>query len=136
MSKIIYPTEEDLHFWIKLVNEASDQTLKPYLPPYINKNWYKNIISLFDLLKMDYYGNNVYQKSAHLFYKVCKNHYYVDGNKRSAIICVYLFSLLNDKFTGRPNDLYQLAKQVSKSKPESREIMVDKLKSYFKNEKL
>ena len=135
MNKIIYPSEKDLRQWIKFINSASSGLLRPYLPPYLNKDWYKNIVSLFDLLKMDYYGNAVYLKAAHLFYKICKNHYYIDGNKRSSIICVYLFLLLNHEFTGLPSDLYKLAKQVSKSKSKSSKRMIKKLEEYFKNEK-
>ncbi len=61
-------------------------------------------------------------KASILFYLMIKNHPFQNGNKRIAIMSLFYFLYKNGKWLFMKNaELYNLALNVSKSKPVSRE---------------
>jgi len=93
VSKWLYPDKEVLQRWVELLEQPTF-VLHRYLPP-IDEGWITTILATFDLLQFIYYSDSFHYKAAHMFYKICKNHYFIDSNKRSSIIVLYLFCIIN-----------------------------------------
>lgn len=67
---------------------------------------------------------DVCRAGAAIFHKVTKNHYRIDGNKRSAVIAIYLYFLINNcKLNIAWDDLYELARTVADSQKQVEEII-------------
>ena len=59
-----------------------------------------------------------------IFFKIIKNHHLVDGNKRSAVICTYLFFFINGMSLEVSVDgLYDLAILVAKDDRHQDEVI-------------
>ena len=72
------------------------------------------------------------RKAAVLFYGVIKDHPFVNGNKRMAVTLTLIFLFFNNKWLETsPYELYEMANAVAKSKPESRDKVLDLLVRYF-----
>lgn len=53
-------------------------------------------------------------KAAHVLYKICKNHYFIDSNKRSSLIVLYLFCIINGyAITCSPEVIKKLAEDTA-----------------------
>lgn len=89
MSKIVYPDKESLKQWANALRNPTVFSLEDL--PDFNEGWLDNIIKIFDLIKMSHYPDTLHHKGAHLFYKIAKNHYFINGNKRSAVMATYFF---------------------------------------------
>lgn len=75
---------------------------------------------------------DVYAVGGRIFYKIAKNHHLVDGNKRSAVICTYLFFFKNHIRLDFPAfALYALAKEIVES-PKGSEALGLKLRDTFR----
>ncbi len=62
------------------------------------------------------------EQAAILFYSLIKNHPFINGNKRIAVMSLLIFLTLNKKWIKiEPLRLYELAKIVSESIPSKRE---------------
>ena len=59
--------------------------------PKIDDGWFDSVLGIVELLKLPHYSDTLKHKGAHLFYKVVKNHLFIDGNKRSAVMIIYIF---------------------------------------------
>ena len=71
--------------------------------------------------KRDLYRGMV-EKASMLFYLLIKNHPFQNGNKRIAVMSLLYFLFKNDRWlTISTDDLYELARDVAKSKPEDRD---------------
>jgi death-on-curing family protein len=114
VSKAYFPDYEDLAWWVNYV-KGSSSVLKLSLP-ITNAAWYDRTLGVIELLRLPYYGNDLHMLAARLFYKVVKDHNYSDGNKRSAIVAVYVFLLLNDYSISPSLDIRKLAKNTAKTK--------------------
>jgi len=87
---VVYPRKEDLQQWKELIIEYGFA----YRPP-MSEKWADNMFSAFEVVKLHpNHQENFALAATHLFYKIAKNHREPDGNKRSAIICLTLFSKL------------------------------------------
>ncbi len=72
-------------------------------------------------------------KASILFYLLIKNHPFQNGNKRIAVMSLLYFLSENGKWLEISNvDLYNFAKGVAKSKPESREKVLKLIQSTLK----
>ena len=72
------------------------------------------------------------RKAAVLFYSVIKNHPFLNGNKRMAVMLTLAFFYTNGKWLNvHPDSLYKIACDVAKSTPDKRDIMLDALTMFF-----
>jgi len=66
-------------------------------------------------------GSSLPDLASVLFYSIIKNHPFVNGNKRIAVMSVLIFFAINNKWVNIPPDiLYNLAKIVAESSPSLR----------------
>lgn len=127
MNNFQLPTRSELDLWLKFVSE----TLASYLPPY-NPRWSEHMLSCFRVAALAPDSNNLCRLGARIFYKIAKNHYLVDGNKRSAVICTYFFFLLNGHdLDVTPSSLYKVAIAVVEDKELDSDEAIDILAEEF-----
>lgn len=130
MSNVYYPDKEDIEWWMNHLrgeNPVLDLSL-----PVVDQNWSGHILNLIDLLKLSAYPEDVHHKAALLFYKIIKNHNYIDGNKRSGVVMVYLFYLVNGCMLQRTIDIQAVAKRVAASRPSRVDKWVHYLECEFR----
>jgi death-on-curing family protein len=111
--KIEYPHPEILERWV-IYLRGEGKNLKLSLPR-IDAGWYKHAEDLFSRLAHPY-SADVHRKAAELFYNANKAHNVVDGNKRTSIILVYLFYVVNGYLIQPDLDIKSWAKRIAKSK--------------------
>jgi death-on-curing family protein len=112
VSKWLYPNKEIIKRWVELLEQPTF-ILSPYLPP-IDDGWLDAIENSFESLKFDFYPEDFYYQAASIFYKICKNHYFVDSNKRSSLIVLYLFCVINGyTITCSPEAVKKLAENTA-----------------------
>jgi len=116
MANIIYPNEDDFRVFIDILNKGN-YTIKKYLP-YIDDEWYKVVLSCVNYVKdtSRYENLDIYEVTSKILYKVSKKHELGDGNKRSGVISVVLFCLVNDFYIKNPAYLKNLAKRIAKTR--------------------
>lgn len=123
----IYPDDDDFRIFIGVIK--SDQyPISKYIPA-IDNNWYKTICDCVDYVRNTaHYEQNAELQdcAARMLYKVAKRHELGDGNKRSAIIAVYLFVMLNGYYCGDPAALKREAIRAARSKGRTNEEMIRK----------
>lgn len=77
-----------------------------------------------------YLYRNIYEMAACYLFGIIKNHPFVDGNKRTGIICATLFLRYNDiMIQPTRKEFYDLALEVASSKIKKKEI-VQRLESF------
>ena len=136
MNKIEYPDQETLNWWTRYIQEEPKNIfLKRYLPR-TNKEWEQRIMSIISLVKMaqdhGYTAGDLHHIGAKIFYKINKAHGEIDGNKRSSIIVIYLFYLLNNYFIAKPEDMRVMAKLIAKSKGRrNQNSWISKIEKFF-----
>lgn len=125
---LFYPKKQLIGGWANIV--ASLDNLRDYLPA-INDSWVATIESEITLTAMHPDRDDLAKSAARLFYRIIKNHRFIDGNKRSAVINTYLLVLYNrNSLQLRPQVLYELSRLVAESqKPQ--ETTIDELAQLF-----
>ena len=128
MSRVEYPADEDLHLWVEALSKTG---LAKYLP-IIDDVWYEQMVSCLQVTALHPVGKtDACGAGAMLFHKITKNHYRIDGNKRSAVICTYLFFVVNRlDLDLLPDELYELARRVADSE-ESPEKIIGEIRAHF-----
>lgn len=123
-----YPTRSDLALWVQIAQRNVD--FGPYLPA-IDDGWIDAIQSDIALCAMHPDSQRIVSVAARLFHRVIKNHHFVDGNKRSAVLILFIFLDANDMAL-RMNweEMYDLAKEIAASTDQS-EVVVAKLTERF-----
>lgn len=116
MAKYIYPSKTDLQNFIEILKEEN-YSVKKYLPPTSEK-WYETVSNCIQYVESTSHYENLsfVEICARILYKVAKRHELGDGNKRSAVIAVYLFCILNDHYILKPLVIKQQAKRVATTK--------------------
>ena len=105
-------------------DDLSESELKKYLPE-IDESWYLEMLSCFEVtsLRPDC-RTDACRAGAVLFYKIIKNHYRIDGNKRSALVCIYLFFVANQLDLATPwEKAYESAREVAMSTEPAEKII-------------
>ncbi len=116
-----FPGERDLLSWLRKLEHTD---LEPFLPG-IDEAWFRQMLSAFQTtaLRPDCTSDPCLS-GAVIFHKIIKNHYRIDGNKRSAVICTYLFFVANSRHLRiAPDILYELARAVAESHAASEEVV-------------
>ena len=109
-----YPTANDLELWFDIIQR--NQEFGPYLPA-IDDGW-------IDSIQSD--GQRLSSASARLFYRIIKNHHFVDGNKRSAVLMLFMLLDFNEmEIEMNWIEMYDLAKEVASSFQDSESVIAD-----------
>jgi len=125
VTPFIYPQELDLRIFVEIITNKKYEVSK-YLPA-ISEEWFKvvfNCINYVQTTSQYDTKNDFHSCCARLLYKVAKRHELSDGNKRSAVIAVYLFAILNDYNVSDPQELKVQARRAAKSKGRNNEDML------------
>ncbi len=126
--KLVYPTRPEIEEWATWVGNSG--SLYKYLP-IVDARWAKIIEGEFQLTALSQDRNDALRFSARLFYRIIKNHRFVDGNKRSSLVNVYLFLSMNGlELMIPPRLLYHLAKQVAGS-DDDQEVVINMIAKRF-----
>ena len=106
------------------------------IPPF--KTRYAGILeSIVAQIKAEYFGKELYRgvvnKAVWMFYCLIKNHPFINGNKRIAVVALFTFLKLNCREilldeNAISNELYSIAVRTSESKPED----IESVKKYLK----
>ena len=89
--------------------------------------------SAFELVKLSEASKeNFAHAASQIFYKITKNHREPDGNKRSAIICLTVFAILNKKKLNISPDLLEFLALLTAGHPAIiREYVLSLLEDVF-----
>ena len=106
--------ENHLREWVVFLDASQD---RPDMPP-IDDAWYTIMLDYLQvMLNRPDCRIDTHAAGASLFYKAVKNHRRIDGNKRSAVIVIYLFYLINDHhIIADHHELYLFAKNVAENR--------------------
>jgi prophage maintenance system killer protein len=132
---LVYPSDKDIEQWLELL-QSEDVNLKLKLP-VVDNGWIKEILSIIERCRFPYFPVSVHNRAANIFYKIVKNHNYIDSNKRSGIVILYLFYLINDhvlirknmRYSGSQIDIEEMAKRVARSRSSRSENTVRKIEN-------
>lgn len=122
-----WPRKAEFQDFIEVLQEG-DYTVGKYLPR-IDDNWYEVIASCVGYVaETSHYDEEAtfMDICARLLYKIAKRHELGDGNKRSSVIALYLFCLINDYYIIDPAVIKQLAKRVASTKGRMNEALMRK----------
>ena len=130
--QIFYPDRTTLEWWIS--NLQSSNPLLRVALPNIDTEWYEQIMRTLEMVQMSVYDSDLHRKAAVIFYMINKGHRDVDGNKRSSILVVYLFYLVNNHYIPRSFPIKKLAKSVARSKGRKNyDTWIAKIERAFQN---
>lgn len=127
---LVFPDDKMLNFWIHSLKKHPEvfKGIVGYLPK-TNQQWVSRMDDIFS--RAEYKYDHVYSHveindvAADIFYNIIKLHAEIDGNKRSALICIYLFFTTNIMmkspeifvFSKKGTfKVYKMAKRIAKSK--------------------
>lgn len=131
MADLVFPNKEKIGAFIGFVESAEASFLADYLPD-CNDHWYNTVCGTLEQVQMPYFNGQIVNTAAYIFYKLCKNHGLPDGNKRTAVIIMYLFLYENDYIPHIDTDaLVRLAHSVAISSREDHEAYIEHLKFTF-----
>jgi len=127
MSKIIGITLEEFHILMDYAQKHHAYQNEPI--PEVHESQYGKIRSCletpFQTFDKQLLYKGFYQKAAILFYVVCKNHALINGNKRMACLLLgYFCSINNYKLALRWENFYNVAKAVTNSAPDDKDIIL------------
>ncbi|TAK04276.1 type II toxin-antitoxin system death-on-curing family toxin [Patescibacteria group bacterium] len=128
-SELFYPSSEAILEWGRLLEKSEGGELQGLLP-FVDEEWAAEMRDCFEVNQL-HPDHDIVSASARLFHRITKNHRLVDGNKRSAVICTYLFIFGNGhnlKIAAR--NLYELTRHVAEDEA-SPETAVNVLKRLF-----
>lgn len=109
---ISYPTTNQIELWVSILKDTNSE-LKLKLP-ITDSNWYQKVDDTIKRIDVSYISG-LHCKAAHLFYYLDKDHNFLDGNKRTSIMILYLFYLVNGYWITSPERMERLAKKVAAS---------------------
>lgn len=131
MSEVQYPNRDDLRWWVEDLSKGTGLPLKL---PNIDEEWYDLILDSIQRVHYSPESGDLNRKAAQIFYNIAKGHNFVDGNKRSSIVVVYLFYLINDHIVRADMLIGDLARKVARSHGRSRhDEWIEKIELEFKN---
>lgn len=113
----VYPTRTDLEDFVRILQTNKFRVSK-YLP-HIDEEWFDIIddcVRYVENTARYEGGRNFHDCCARLLYKVAKRHELHDGNKRSAVITIFIFAVLNDHAVITPSNLKDQARRAAATK--------------------
>ncbi|MFZ4500246.1 MAG: type II toxin-antitoxin system death-on-curing family toxin [Minisyncoccia bacterium] len=128
-TNFVYPEKEDIELFVQVLREGK-YTINKYLPR-TDARWFTVVSECIDYVRhTSSYENDctLHEVAARILYKIAKRHELEDGNKRSAVIGVYLFIVVNDHYMIYPNGVKYQAKRVAATKGRvNEEIIKDRV---------
>lgn len=125
MARFAYPTRRDLELFVRAILKSGNP-IGEFLPS-TSGTWLSAVSDCIEYVSStDGYTPpaTIFEAAARLLYKCVKKHELTDGNKRSAVIAVYLFVSLNDHEVTDPAELKRIAKGVARTKGRANESAV------------
>lgn len=122
---MLYPERSDLEIFIRVITNDK-YTISTYLPK-ISTDWYDVVCDCLDYVRttsLYTQSLSIHDCAARLLYKIAKRHELADGNKRSAVITVYLFYMLNDYMVVEPENLKEEARRAARSRGRKNEDLL------------
>jgi prophage maintenance system killer protein len=121
-----YPTKKDFEVFVDVI-KSGKYSVSKYLPP-IHTRWYAVISDCIEYVEhtASYEELSFEEQCAKILYKVAKRHELGDGNKRSSVIAVYLFCLVNDRYIVDPSVIKKQAKRIASTKGRMNEAILRK----------
>ena len=106
------------------------------IPPF-NTRFPGKLEAILEIPKQEFEGRPFYptftEQVAALFYSLIKEHPFLNGNKRIAVISLLLFLLLNKKWLDIDwGTFYKATMIVAESNPKEREDVLEELNQLFK----
>jgi death on curing protein len=124
----------DFDILVTQLRDANEEFSKD-LPPFSTR-YEGRLESIIDHIKANYFGQELYpsveEKASWLFYLINKNHPFLNGNKRIAVMAYYVFMTMNfmeiyfDEET-ITNELYEIATITASSLPEEKDEVLEML---------
>lgn len=137
--RVAFPDRKDIEAWLALLSRTNP-ILRLKLP-VVDDQWIDHILSIIERQKLrgKYTETSLCRYAAHIFYNIIKNHNYIDSNKRSAVVIVYLFFVLNSHLL-QPQLYYReqlikiedLAIKVAESSRKSIEKVLSRIEIAFR----
>lgn len=125
--EFVFPEEADLRLFVQLIT-STRYKISRYVPA-TSDFWFETIFDCVSYIKSTAHyesDSDIYEVIARLLYKIVKRHELGDGNKRSAVIAVYLFCLLNDYAVTNARALKNEATRVARSRGRANENLIRK----------
>lgn len=124
MAEFNYPSEGDLRLFVRMV-QRGNYTIGRYLPA-ISDDWFRSVADCVNYVAetSHYEPCSFHEACSRILYKVAKKHELTDANKRSAVIAVYLFCILNDYRIIDPQTLKHQAKRIASTKGRNNEELL------------
>ena len=116
-SNIYFPTEEEMlalyekEYSMQYVSDLFGKFL-----PTEKEQWARQMFSAQQTVqtRVSMVGGTLHEAAARLMFCIIKGHKLADGNKRSSILCMIWFFMLNGyKLTSGKDDLYHKTKEVA-----------------------
>ena len=134
INNVIYLDLEDFETIINQLRDAQEEFSED-MPPF-NTRYFGRLESVIIQIQSNYFGVELYlsleEKASRLFYLINKNHPFLNGNKRIAVMAFFVFLSLNreelyfDEETIN-NELFEIATITASSLPEQIEEVIDML---------
>lgn len=134
-NEIIYLTVEDFEIIVSSLISTNDEFSED-IPPF-NTRYEGRLEGILGQIEANYFGKELYSglinKAVWLFYCLIKGHPFFNGNKRIAVVALFVFlkrntSELYINEAALLNGLFQMAIRTAESKPEELEY----IKAYLK----
>lgn len=123
-NSVVYLSIDDFEIIVNQLREAKEEFSED-MPPFETR-FSDRLESIINQIQSDYFGIELYpsleEKASMLFYLINKNHPFLNGNKRVAVMALFVFLSLNreeiyfDEETIN-NELFEIAKITAASLP-------------------
>lgn len=133
-NKVIYLSLDDFEIIVNQLRDAREEFSED-LPPF-DTRYANRLESIINQIQSNYFGVELYpdleEKASMLFYLINKNHPFLNGNKRIAVMALFVFLSLNreeiyfDEETIN-NELFEIATITASSLPEQIEVILEML---------
>ena len=134
VDNIVYLSLDDFETIVNQLRDAREEFSED-MPPF-DTRYHDRLESLINQIQSNYFGVELYptleEKASILFYLINKNHPFLNGNKRVAVIALFVFLSLNkeefyfDEETIN-NELFEIATITAASLPEQFDDVIEML---------
>lgn len=134
INNVVYLLLVDFETIVNQLREAQEEFSED-MPPF-DTRYPDRLESIINQIQSNYFGIELYpsleEKAARLFYLINKNHPFLNGNKRIAVMALFVFLSLNreelyfDEETIN-NELFEIATITAASLPEQVEDIIEML---------
>ena len=134
VNNVVYLTIDDFETIVNQLREAQEEFSED-MPPF-DTRYAERLESIVNQIQGNYFGVELYpsleEKAARLFYLINKNHPFLNGNKRIAVMALFVFLSLNreelyfDEETIN-NELFEIATITAASLPEQVDEIIEML---------